>query len=35
MDNLEEMHKFLEIYNSLRLSQEERENIKVSVHKVH
>ena len=27
MDNLEEMDKFLEIHNLLRLNQEERENI--------
>ena len=27
MDNLEEMYKFLEIYNSPRLNQEEIENM--------
>ena len=28
MDNMEEMDKFLEMHNVLRLSQEERENMK-------
>lgn len=28
LDNLQEMDKFLEVYNILRLSQEETENLK-------
>ena len=31
MDNLEQMNKFLEIYNLLRLNQEELENMNKSI----